>query len=49
MSSLVYLVPTALFMGALGLFAFMWSMKNDQYDDPDGAANRILDSEDKPL
>jgi cbb3-type cytochrome oxidase maturation protein len=35
-------------MGLLGLAAFFWSMKDGQYDDMDGAANRILiDEEDE--
>ena len=36
-------------MGLMGLAAFFWSMKDGQYDDMDGAANRILiDDEDEP-
>ena len=46
MGVLLYLVPTALGLGLLGLFAFMWSLKSGQYDDLDGAAYRILDDED---
>jgi cbb3-type cytochrome oxidase maturation protein len=42
MTGLAFLIPIALGMGALGLAAFMWSMKNGQYDDMDGAATRIL-------
>lgn len=49
MSVLVYLIPIALFLGGLGLAAFLWSLKSGQYDDLDGAANRILldDEDDK--
>lgn len=43
MNHLVVLVPIALFLGALGLGAFIWSLNNGQYDDLDGAAERILD------
>jgi hypothetical protein len=46
MSVLLYLVPTALGLGLLGLFAFMWSLKTGQYDDLEGAAHRILDDDD---
>lgn len=47
MSSLVYLVPLALVLGAVALAAFLWSLRNGQYDDLDGAAERILlDNED---
>ena len=42
MTALIYLIPVALFLGGLGLVAFLWSMKSGQYDDLDGAANRIL-------
>jgi cbb3-type cytochrome oxidase maturation protein len=48
-TNLIFLIPIALFLGALGLGAFLWSMKSGQYDDLDGAAWRILDDgEDKP-
>jgi cbb3-type cytochrome oxidase maturation protein len=47
MTGLALLIPIALGMGLLGLAAFFWSMKDGQYDDMDGAANRILiDEED---
>jgi len=50
MSIILYLIPAALALGGLGLAAFLWSIKTDQFDDPDGAANRILvDDGDKPL
>ena len=37
-----YLIPIALGIGLTALAAFMWSLKNGQYDDLDGAAERIL-------
>ena len=50
MSGLLYLIPIALALGTFGLVAFLWSLKDGQYDDLDGAAARILiDDEDKPL
>jgi len=45
-SGLLYLIPAALLLGALGLAAFLWSLKSGQYDDLDGAAERILFDED---
>ncbi|MHA7884562.1 cbb3-type cytochrome oxidase assembly protein CcoS [Nitratireductor rhodophyticola] len=42
MTNLVILIPIALFLGAAGLAAFLWSLKSGQYDDLDGAAERIL-------
>jgi cbb3-type cytochrome oxidase maturation protein len=48
MSNLIFLIPIALFLGGLGLAAFIWSLSNGQYDDLDGAAERILiDEEDR--
>lgn len=50
MNVLVVLIPVSLFLGLLGLGAFLWTLRNRQYDDPDGAAARILDDrwDDKP-
>ncbi|AOO81838.1 cbb3-type cytochrome oxidase assembly protein CcoS [Bosea vaviloviae] len=42
MSSLVFLVPLALLLGGAALAAFLWSLKSGQYEDLDGAAERIL-------
>lgn len=49
MSDYLYLVPIALVLGLVGLGAFMWTLRNGQYEDLDGAAERILFDEDKPL
>ncbi|RNJ62153.1 MAG: cbb3-type cytochrome oxidase assembly protein CcoS [Porphyrobacter sp. IPPAS B-1204] len=49
MTGLAFLIPIALGMGLLGLAAFFWSMKDGQYDDMDGAANRVLIEDDEPL
>ena len=46
MSSLLFLIPVALFLGALGLAGFLWSLKSNQYEDIQGAAYRILDDDD---
>ncbi len=46
MSQVIVLIPIALFLGLLGLVAFVWSIKTGQYDDLQGAAERILDDED---
>ena len=47
MTILAFLIPAALGLGLLGLVAFLWSLKSGQYEDLDGAANRIL-FDDKP-
>ncbi len=49
MTILIYLIPVALLLGMLGLAAFIWAVKTGQFDDPDGAASRILIDDDKPL
>ncbi len=46
MTVLLFLIPLALLLGGLGLAAFLWSLKSGQYDDLDGAAERILDDDD---
>lgn len=48
MNVLIYLIPVALFLGGLGLMAFLWSLKNGQYEDMEGAANRILIDDEDP-
>jgi len=42
MTNLVLLIPAALFLGGLGLVAFLWAVRTGQYEDLDGAAERIL-------
>ena len=46
MNTLVFLIPIALFLGGMGLIAFLWSLKSGQYEDLDGAAWRALDDDD---
>lgn len=46
MGVLTLLIPAALFLGALGLCAFVWALSAGQYEDLDGAAERILIDED---
>ena len=48
MDALIFLIPIALGLGLLGLGAFLWSLKSGQYDDIDGAAERILFDDDTP-
>lgn len=46
------LIPVALMLGGIGLAAFLWALKSGQFEDLDGAANRILfdydEAESKP-
>ncbi|PIE16506.1 MAG: cbb3-type cytochrome oxidase assembly protein CcoS [Rhodobacterales bacterium] len=50
MEIIAFLIPVSLFLGGLGLLAFLWSMRSHQYDDPEGDSQRILSGEwdDKP-
>jgi cbb3-type cytochrome oxidase maturation protein len=47
MTGLLILIPVALFLGAIGLAAFLWSLRSGQYDDLEGAAWRILQDDDE--
>ena len=47
MEVLVFLVPLALLLGLLGLAGFLWSLRNGQYDDLEGAAWRAI-ADDEP-
>lgn len=49
MSGLAILIPIALAMGALGLAVFFWAMRDGQFEDLDGAANRILIEEEDDI
>ncbi len=42
MDVIIVLIPIALFLGLLGLGAFIWALKTGQFDDLEGAARRIL-------
>lgn len=46
MTILLFLLPLALALGLAGLFAFLWSLNSGQYDDLDGAAERVLMDDD---
>ena len=48
MSGLLLLMPVALLLGLGGLAAFLWALKSGQFDDPEGAAGRILFDDDAP-
>lgn len=48
MTSLLVLLPVALLLGALGLAAFLWSLQSGQFDDLDGAGERVLRDAEPP-
>ena len=42
MTAILMLIPVALTLGAIGLAAFLWALRSGQFEDLDGAANRVL-------
>lgn len=50
MEVLSILIPISLILGGVGLVGFLYTVKSNQYDDPEGDARRILNNEwdDKP-
>lgn len=42
MTEFFFLIPLSLMLGAVGLGVFLWSLRNGQYEDLDGAAQRVL-------
>jgi cbb3-type cytochrome oxidase maturation protein len=49
MTDYLYLVPIAVVIGLAALAAFIWALRSGQYDDLDGAAERLLFDDDRPL
>jgi cbb3-type cytochrome oxidase maturation protein len=47
MNVILYLLGLSLILGTGGLAVFLWSLRSGQYDDMEGAANRILFDEDE--
>lgn len=43
-----YLIPLSIVLGLAGLGFFLWALRDGQYDDLKGDAERILSAEDKP-
>lgn len=49
MTVLGILIPVSLALGAIGLAAFLWSLRSGQYEDPEGDQARALFNEkDRP-
>lgn len=48
MSGLLFLIPIAVVMGLLALVAFLWALRSGQYEDLDGAAERVLEEDELP-
>lgn len=45
MDVLTFMIPIALLMGGAWLISFLWALKSGQFDDPEGAASRILEGD----
>jgi cbb3-type cytochrome oxidase maturation protein len=48
MNVLIFMIPTALALAAAGLAALIWSLRSGQFEDPAGAAARVLIDRDGP-
>ncbi len=49
MSGLSILIPVAIGLGLVALASFLWTLRSGQYDDLEGASQRILDEDsDRP-
>jgi cbb3-type cytochrome oxidase maturation protein len=46
MNVLIWLIPMAVGLGLIGLFAFLWALRSGQYSDIEGAALRVLSDDD---
>ncbi len=47
MTILYLLIPLSLILLGLAVWAFFWAVKNEQFDDLEGPAHRILFDEDE--
>lgn len=47
MTALAWLIPCALFLGFIGLAAFIWSLNSGQFKDLDGAGWRAISDDDE--
>ncbi len=45
MTALIWLIPVALFLGGLGLAAFLWALRSGQFEDLEGAQYRSLEDD----
>ncbi len=48
MDILYLLIPLAVIIMIIAVFAFMWAIKSGQYEDLEGPAHRILMDDDDP-
>jgi cbb3-type cytochrome oxidase maturation protein len=48
MTVILYLIAISLILAGGGLLVFMWALRTGQYEDLEGAAQRILFDDDAP-
>jgi cbb3-type cytochrome oxidase maturation protein len=48
MKIIYFLIPLAVFVMGIAVWAFIWSVKTGQFDDLEGPAHRILMDDDDP-
>ena len=48
MSVFLLILPGILGLALVGLVAFSWALRAGQFEDPKGAAARVLDDSDRP-
>ena len=48
MTVILYLLVLSLILGGCGLAVFLWALGHGQFEDLDGAANRILFDDEPP-
>src|SRR3979409_561798 len=48
MNVILLLIAASLVLGGCGLAVFLWSLRDGQYEDLDGAAHRVLFGQDDP-
>lgn len=47
MTILLFLAPLSVILGLAAVAAFLWTLRSNQYDDPQGDAARILIDDDE--
>jgi cbb3-type cytochrome oxidase maturation protein len=47
-TALAWLIPVALFLGLLGLAAFLWALRSGQFEDLEGASWRAIQDSERP-
>lgn len=49
MIAITYLIPLSIVLAVVTFAGFLWTVRTDQYADPEGDAARMLEAEDVPL